>query len=388
MIRKGSDGRISPLHGFGGRLGAVIVKELKQMRRDRLTFAIMIGIPVMQMLLFGYAINLDPRRLPTAVAVADDGPMGRSVVAAMEASRYFRVTRQPASGQELEALLQAGQVQFGVRIPPDFTREVARGGPASLLLMADDTDPAAVGGALGAMERIAQEGIQRELRGALADQRAPPPLVDVVIHRRYNPENATAKVIVPGLLGVILLLSLVINTGLAVTRERERGTMELLLSMPLSPLEIMVGKIVPYISVGVIQTVIVLVAAFLLFDVPMRGDPFLLATMVGLFIIAVLAVGYLFSTVAKTQLQAMQMTMFFFLPNLLLSGFAFPFAGMPGWAQAIGEILPLTHFVRVVRGVMLKGAGAEALWDDIAALAAFTLLVMALGLVRFRRTLD
>lgn len=381
-------GRQAGLRGFWGRLRAVISKEFKQMRRDRITFAIMIGVPVMQMLLFGYAIDLDPRKLPTAVVLADDGPFGRSILAAMQTSRYFKITEQVESGAEMTALLQSGAVQFGVEIPTDFSRRVARGGPAQLLLAADDTDPAAVGGAVGAMQQIARDGAVRELRGALADRRPQSPLIEIVTHRRYNPENATQKVIVPGLLGVILLLSLVINTALAVTRERERGTMEQLLSMPLSPLEIMIGKIVPYISVGVIQTMIVLAAAFTLFAVPMRGDWLLLAGMVTLFILAVLTVGYLISTVAKTQLQAMQMTIFFFLPNLLLSGFAFPFRGMPGWAQVIGEILPLTHFIRTVRGVMLKGAGTDALWRDIAALAAFTVVVMILGLLRFRRTLD
>jgi ABC-2 type transport system permease protein len=377
------------LGGFLGRLRAMIAKEFKQMRRDRMTFAIMIGVPVMQILLFGFAINLDPRNLPTAVALADHGPMGRSVVAAMQTSRYFKVTRQVASGAELEPLLQAGEVQFGVEIPPDFSRRIASGETATLLLIADDTDPAAVGGALGAIDTIVARGLARDLRGALASRRdSAPPLVDVVLQRRYNPTNKTDKVVVPGLLGVILFLSLSINTGLAVTRERERGTMELLLSMPVSPLEIMIGKIVPYITIGVIQSAIVLLTALLLFDVPMLGSPLLLIGAIALFIVAVLAIGYLISTVARTQLQAMQSTMFFFLPNLLLSGFAFPFRGMPDWAQVIGEVLPLTHFVRLMRGIMLKGAELPSLWQDFAALAAFTVVVMVIGLLRFRRTLD
>lgn len=389
MTGRREDARPGFSGGFGSRLRAMVVKEFKQMRRDWVTMAILIGVPVMQMLLFGFAINLDPRQLPTAVTLADDGPFGRSIVAAMQTSRFFRITEQTATGAELIALLQAGEVQFAVEIPPDLSRRVARGDPdARILVMADDTDPAAVGNALGAIQRIVREGIARELRGALVERRSDPPVVDVVIHRRYNPENDTQKVIVPALLGVILLLSLTVNTALAVTRERERGTMEQLLSMPLSPLEIMIGKIVPYISVGVVQTVMVLAAAFFLFDVPMRGDPWLLIAMTALFIVAILTVGYVISTVARTQLQAMQMTIFFFLPNLLLSGFAFPFRGMPDWAQYIGEILPLTHFIRVVRGVMLKDAGAAAMLTDIAALAAFTLVVMVLGLLRFRRTLD
>jgi ABC-2 type transport system permease protein len=375
----------------GGRLArlrAMIVKEFKQMVRDRLTLAIMVGVPVIQMLLFGYAINLDPRNLPTAVALGDDGPAGRAIVAAMQTSGYFDVTRQVDSGEEMVALLQSGAVQFGVEIPPDLTRRIARGDTARILLVADDTDPAAVGGAIGAMDRIVADALARDLRGVLTEMRPRSPLVEVVVHRRYNPEIDTPKVIVPGLLGVILMLSLLINTGLAVTRERERGTMEQLLSMPLHPLEIMVGKIVPYVLVGVVQTAIVLAAAFFLFHVPMRGDPVLLGLMITLFIIAALAVGYLMSTVARSQLQAMQMTIFFFLPNLLLSGFAFPFRGMPEWAQWIGEVLPLTHFVRVVRGVMLKGADAGALWQDIAVLGGFTLIVVVLGLLRFRTTLE
>lgn len=374
--------------GAGSRLIAMIVKEFKQMRRDRLTLAIMVGVPVIQMLLFGYAINLDPRHLPTAVVLADDGPAGRGIVAAMQTSGYFEVTHEVESGEAMIDLLQSGAVQFGVEITSDFTRRIVRGDTARLLLVADDTDPAAVGGAVGAMERIVREAIRRDLRGTMTERRPEPPLVEVVVQRRYNPDIDTAKVIVPGLLGVILLLSLLINTALAVTRERERGTMEQLLSMPLTPLEIMVGKIVPYILIGAVQTVLVLGAAWYLFGVPMRGDGVLLIGMVTLFIVASLAMGYLMSTVAKTQLQAMQMTIFFFLPNLLLSGFAFPFRGMPDWAQWIGEALPLTHFIRVVRGVMLKGADADAMWRDIAALGAFTVIIAVVGLLRFRRTLD
>jgi len=376
------------LAGALSRIRAMIVKEYLQMRRDRVTFAIMIGVPVMQMLLFGYAINLDPRDLPTAVVLADDGPMGRAIVAGMEASHYFSVAEQVTSGAEMEALMQAGRVQFGLEIPPDLTTRVARGQTAEALLIADDADPAAVGGAIGAINQVVARAVLPELRGALAERRPTEPPVQVVVHRQYNPEVDTPKIIVPGLLGVILFLSLTINTALAVTRERERGTMEQLLSMPLTPLEIMIGKIVPYISVGIIQTAIVLTAAFWLFDVPLRGDALLLLGAVTLFIVAVLAMGYLISTVAKTQLQAMQMTIFFFLPNLLLSGFAFPFRGMPDWAQALGEILPLTHFVRLMRGIMLKGADAGALAYDFAALAAFTAFVMVVGLLRFRRTLD
>lgn len=389
MTNKAHQNRSPGFGGFLGRLRAMITKEFKQMRRDRMTFAIMIGVPVMQIMLFGFAINLDPRHLPTAVALADHGPMGRSVIAAMQTSRYFKITRQVATGAELEPLLQSGEVQFGVEIPPDFSRRIARGDTATLLLLADDTDPAAVGGAVGAIDTIARQGVNRELRGALAVRRdTSSPVVDVVVHRRYNPANKTDKVIVPGLLGVILFLSLSINTGLAVTRERERGTMELLLSMPVSPFEIMIGKIVPYITVGAIQSAIVLLSAMWLFEVPMLGSPLLLLAAIALFVVAVLTIGYLISTVARTQLQAMQMTIFFFLPNLLLSGFAFPFRGMPDWAQMIGEVLPLTHFVRLMRGVMLKGAEFTSLWQDFAALAAFTILIVVIGLMRFRRTLD
>jgi len=374
--------------GFSSRLLAMIAKEFKQMRRDRPTFAIMIGVPLMQIVLFGYAIDLDPRQLPTAVVSTDTGPMGRSLIAGLQLSRYFQVTHRVRSGTQMERLLQAGKVQFGVEIPSDFSKRVARGEGAQLLVAADDSDPAAVGSALGAIERIAREAIERELRGGLANRRERAPPVDVVAHRRTNPEITTQKIIVPGLLGVVLLLSLMVNTSLAVTRERERGTMEQLLSMPLRPVEIMLGKILPYITIGVVQAVIVLTAAFTLFEVPMRGSPWLLAGMIALFILATLTAGYLISTVARTQLQAMEMTIFFFLPNLLLSGFAFPFRGMPGWAQAIGEIMPLTHFVRVVRGVLLKGAGVDVLWPAVAVLTAFTGVVIGLALLRFRRTLE
>jgi len=376
------------VRGFRTRLLAMIAKEYKQMRRDRVTFAIMVGIPLMQILLFGYAIDFDPRRLPTAVVSADSGPMARSLIAGLELSRYFRITHHAASGAEMERLLQAGEVQFGVEIPSDFSKRIARGESGQVLVAADDSDPAAVGGAFGAIEEIAREAVERELRGGLASRRERDPPVDVVTHRRYNPEIATQKVIVPGLLGIILLLSLMVNTALAVTRELERGTMEQLLSMPLKPVEIMLGKILPYISIGVIQAVIVLTAAFTLFEVPMRGSPWLLAGMTMLFILATLTAGYLVSTVARTQLQAMQMTIFFFLPNILLSGFAFPFRGMPDWAQAIGTVMPATHFIRVARGVMLKGAGIELLWPAVAALGAFTFAVMALAVLRFRRRLE
>lgn len=370
------------------RLGAVAIKEFIQMKRDRLTFAMMVGIPVLQLLLFGYAINVDPKGLPTAVLSHDNGPFGRAVVAGMQTSAYFRVAALAADAGEVDRLLARGAVQFAVEIPAGFGRRLMRGERPALLVMADATDPAATGNALGALQRVVDAALAPALDGPLAALAPVQGPVELRVQRRHNPEGLTRHNIVPGLVGTILTMTMVIMTALAVTRERERGTMENLLAMPVRPAEVMLGKLLPFILVGAAQVAVVVGAARLLFRVPMVGDPLVLAAGLVVFITANLAVGFLFSTLARNQLQAMQMSFFFFLPSILMSGFMFPFRGMPGWAQALGEVLPLTHFLRVVRGVMLKGSGLAEVWPDIWPLLAFLLAVSALALRRYRQTLD
>ncbi|MFX3658279.1 MAG: ABC transporter permease [bacterium] len=366
----------------------IIVKEFIQLRRDRLTFGMIIGIPILQLLLFGYAINADPRDLPTVVLAQDQSPYSRSLIAALQNSSYFRIAELADSEQRVDELLRLGQVQFAVTIPVGFERALVRGERPVLLVEADATDPAATSNALGALTRIAQQGLDRDLQGVLQDHIAGPPAVELRVHRRYNPEGITAYNIVPGLLGVILTMTMVLMTGLAMTRERERGTLENLLSTPAGALEVMTGKIVPYILIGLIQVVLVMVAARYLFEVPMQGSLLLLFGVVLLFIAANLTLGITFSALARNQLQAMQMTFFFFLPSLLLSGFMFPFRGMPDWAQVIGNLLPLTHFLALVRGILLKGSGIAELWPQLWPILLFTAVVMGVGLKVYRRTLD
>ncbi|MBI2383364.1 MAG: ABC transporter permease [Gammaproteobacteria bacterium] len=358
------------------------------MRRDRLTFAMMVGIPLIQLVLFGFAINADPKHLPTAVAAGEATPFSRSLVAAMETSGYFRVTATPASVAEGERLLRLGQVQFLLHIPSDFSRRLIRGERPALLLEADATDPAATGNALAAVRELADGALRRDLGGALAGLDSRPPPFELRLHRRYNAEGITQYNIVPGLMGVILTMTMIIMTALAMTRELERGTMENLLAMPVRPLEVMLGKILPFVLVGYVQVLVILLAARYAFGVPMVGSVWLLLACVLPFILANLTVGITFSSLARNQTQAMQMSFFFFLPSILLSGFMFPYRGMPGWAQALGEVLPLTHFLRLVRGIVLKGHGIVEVWHYLWPLAAFTLAVLGLGLRRFRRTLD
>jgi len=366
----------------------IIVKEFIQLKRDRLTFGMIIGIPVLQLILFGYAINADPKRLPTAVLAADASPYSRSLLAAMQTSGYFRIDRQAASEDEIEDLLAHGRVQFAVTIPENFGRKLVRGERPVLLVEADASDPSATGNAIAALGQLANTALARDLQGPLAElaPRAPP--FDVRVHRRYNPEGVTAYNIVPGLIGTILTMTMVLMTGLAMTRERERGTFENLLSTPALPIEVMTGKIVPYILIGLIQVTLIIIAALLLFEVPMQGNPLLLYFVVLLFIAANLTLGITFSSIARNQLQAMQMTFFFFLPSILLSGFMFPFRGMPEWAQWIGSLLPLTHFLVLVRGIMLKGNVLGDLWPQLWPIAAFMLVVIAIGLAFYKRTLD
>jgi ABC-2 type transport system permease protein len=371
-----------------GRFYATFVKELIQLRRDRITFATMIFIPLFQLFLFGYAINTDPKHLPTAVLIQDESAFARSFLAAMRVSEYFDIRASAVSEDELDRLILSGKVQFGVQIPASFGRDLIRGERPAVLVIADASDPVAAGGAVSALQGLSAGVFSRELTGPVADL-APKALpYELRIHRRYNPAGETRLNIVPGLMGTILTLTMLIFTALSVTREVERGTMESLLAMPIRPVEIMLGKIAPYLVIGGLQAGLILGAAKLLFGVPIIGSLTLLVGLTLLFILANLSVGYTFSTIATSQLQAMQMSFFFFLPNILLSGFMFPFRGMPGWAQAIGEVLPLTHYLRIVRGIMLKGAGFADLQVDVLALGAFTLAAMAIAVARFRQTLD
>ncbi len=371
------------------RFWAVVLKEFIQMRRDRATFAMMVGIPLIQLLLFGFAINSDPKHLPAAIRMADQGPFARTLVAALRNSDYFVIVREAETETDTARLLQLGEVQFIINIPEDFSRKLLRGEQPTVLIEADATDPAATGPALSAVRAIASTVLNRDLTGPLARLRAKDGPVNFSIHAHYNPENITQYNVVPGLMGVVLTMTMVIITSLAITRERERGTMENLLATPVRPFEVMVGKILPYIVVGYIQVTLILIAARFIFHVPMAlGGVPLLCVIAFVFIAANLAMGILFSTIAKNQLQAVQMAFFFFLPSLLLSGFMFPFRGMPGWAQTIGSALPLTHFLRIVRGILLKGNGPAEIAPELWPIALFLVVAMTIAVKRYRQTLD
>lgn len=374
--------------GFLLRLLAMIFKETLQLRRDRLTFAMMFGIPIMQLVLFGFAINNDPKGLPTAVLTADHSVITRALISTIGNTGYFSFTNAVATEKEADELLQRGAVQFIITIPGDFTRKLVRRERAQIVIEADATDPATTSGALAAVSQAISQTLAREFSGPLAIYRTDVSPAEVLLHRRYNPESITRYNVVPGLLGVILTMTMVLMTALAVTRERERGTMENLLAMPVRPIEVMAGKIAPYIVIGAIQVSVVLIAAKILFGVPFEGSFTLFGIATLLFITVNLALGFTFSTIAQNQLQAMQMSFFFLLPSILLSGFAFPFRGMPGWAQAIGEALPVTHFLRIVRGLMLKGASLEQIVGEVAILMLMLVIVSALAISRYRVTLD
>ena len=366
----------------------IVGKEFIQLKRDRLTFGMIVGIPVIQLVLFGFAINSDPKHLPTAALIADRSEFSRSILAGLRNSDYFAFIGEAADEQQADRMLAEGKAQFVVSIPADFSQRLVRGERPALLLEADATDPAATGNAIAAVNQLAQTVLAHDLTGPLAALAATPGAFEVRIHPRYNPEAVTQYNIVPGLMGVILTMTMVMMTGLAITRERERGTMENLLATPATALEVMTGKIVPYVVIGLLQITIVLTLAWLLFTVPMQGNLLTLYLAVLLFIAANLTLGLTFSSLAQNQLQAVQMTFFFFLPSILLSGFMFPFRGMPAWAQAIGEILPLTHFLRIVRGIMLKGNGIAEVSAQLWPIALFMLVAGVVALMRYRQTVD
>jgi ABC-2 type transport system permease protein len=370
------------------RFFAIIGKEFLQMRRDRITLAMIIGIPIMQMVVFGYAINSDPKHLPTAILAADQGVFSRTIVAAMQNSRYFHIVNIVATEAEAKLLIDEGDVQFVLSIPEQFDRRLVRGERPALLLTADATDPAATSNALSSFRLLAETALSRDLAGPLQYLKRGAPPLDIILHPRFNPEAITQYNIVPGLMGVVLTMTLVIITALAITRERERGTMENLLSTPVKPVEVIIGKIIPYIIVGYLQMGVIILASRFLFKVPMIGSlPLLLAVSL-LFIAANLGVGVTFSTLARNQLQSVQMAFFFFLPSILLSGFMFPFRGMPVWAQHIGQMLPLTHFLRIVRGILLKGNSLQQILPNLWPIAVFLIIALTIGLTRYRRTLD
>jgi ABC-2 type transport system permease protein len=370
------------------RIWAVFIKELIQMRRDRMTAGMVIGIPVMQLVLFGFAINSDPKHLPTVLVVQDHSAPARSLTAAMENTGYFDVSAVATTEAEAAAMMTRGEAAFIVTIPPGFSRALVRGERPQILVQADASDPSAAANAVAALAQLPQTALVRDLVGPLSSLRPQPPPFEIIVHRQYNPEGVTAFNVVPGLIGVILTMTMVLVTGMAVVKEFERGTMENLLALPPKPFEVMAGKILPYVGLGYVQVVVIFVAARFLFNVPMIGSYLDLALILGLFIAANLSVGFTLSTLASNQAQAMQMTMFYFLPSILLSGFMFPFRGMPVWAQWIGEALPITHFLRIVRGIMLKGNPLGTMWNDVWPLIAFTIVMWAVALARYRRTLD
>ncbi|MDX6767165.1 MAG: ABC transporter permease [Candidatus Methylacidiphilales bacterium] len=370
------------------RFCAILRKEFIQMRRDRVTFAMMIGIPLMQLVLFGFAINSDPKHLPTVMVSGDQGPLVRDLVEGMRNSKYFRFLERPVTEEEADRMLRLGEVQFVLHVPGNFSRDLVKGLRPTLLLEADATDPSATGNAVGALRNLATTVWQRSLSGSLSYLSPGDLPVDLRIQPHYNPEGLTQYNIVPGLMGVVLTLTMVIITALAITRERERGTMETLLATPAKPVEVMVGKITPYILVGYIQVGLILTVALVIFHVPFKGSLLLLAVSALFFIAANLSMGILFSTIARNQLQAMQMAVFFFLPSLLLSGFMFPFRGMPEWAQWVGSALPLTHFLRIVRGIMLKGNGLYETAAHLWPILLFTTVVITAGSRFYRKTLD
>jgi ABC-2 type transport system permease protein len=370
--------------GFWLRTTAMLIKEFIQLRRDRVSFAMIIMIPLVQLMLFGYAINTNPRHLPTAVLLQEESDLGRSILKALENTEYFEVTHRVSDEAEFDRLLASGAVLFAIEIPANFERAVRRGDRPALLVAADATDPVAAGSAMATLGQLVATALQHDRD--IPD--AGPAAFEIRTHARYNPAGTTALNIVPGLVGTILTMTMLIFTALSVTREIERGTMESLLAMPITPIEIMLGKIVPYIMVGFVQASLIIGIGIGLFGVPVIGNLALLAALSTLFITTNLAIGYTFSTLAQNQLQAMQMSMMFFLPNILLSGFMFPFAGMPRWAQWVGEALPLTHYLRIVRSIMLKGATLADLQFDTLALSGLMLIAMTVAVTRFRRTLD
>ncbi len=370
------------------RFAAVLVKEFVQMRRDKLTFGMMIGVPIFQLVIFGFAINSDPHNLPTLIEMNDEGPVARAVLSGMETSDYFQFIGVVTGAAEGDKALRDGSANFVVVIPPDFERDILRGLSPDVLVAADASDPSAVGTAVGALNGIINTAIAQTLTGPLARVAGRPGPFSVVVHKQFNPEGKTSTNIVPGLLAVILAMTMVLITAVAIVRETEQGTMETLIATPVQPLEVMLGKILPYVFVGYVQTGVFLVAAEVLFNVPFTGSPLAFFVGFNIYVVVNLAIGFLISTLVRTQMQAMQASFMLILPTILLSGFMFPFAGMPGWARFIGTGIPATHFLRLVRKVMLKGAGMADILPDLRGMIIIGIAIVAISLLRYRQTLD
>jgi len=370
------------------RLRALTIKEFIQILRDRSTFGMIFMMPIVQMLLYGYAINTNPRHLPTALVAYDHSAYVRDITAALQNTQYFEIDAQPATEAAADGMMAKGEVQFILEFPPHFTRDILRGEHPSMLVVADATDPVAVGNALASLPRINQTALARDLSDAPSPLQPRAPPFAITVHNRYNPEGLTAYNIVPGLIALLLNMTLISMTAVAVTRERERGTLESLLATPARPFEVMIGKIAPFILIAYLQTFVILFTSWLLFGVPIQGSPLLLAAALSVYIAANLAIGFTISTFATNQLQAMQMTFFYFLPSLLLSGFLFPFRGMPVWAQIVGNVFPMTHALRIIRGIVLKGNGAGAIWPDIWPMLIFLVFIGFVAMRRYRETLD
>ncbi|NCX94565.1 MAG: ABC transporter permease [Gammaproteobacteria bacterium] len=370
------------------RMLAMMVKEFIQMRRDRVTIGMLVSIPIVQLVLYGFAINVNPRHLPTVVLSADQSSFTERLVTGIENTKYFDVLPGTYTEKESDFLLKTGRASFVINIPPGFSRDFIRGDHPTVLVTADATDSSTTGNAIAALQLLPSQVFSTELNRGLEYLKPGDPPFNLDIHPLYNPESITQYNIVPGLAGVILTMTLIMITALAITKEREIGTMESLLATPIRPLEVMTGKILPYILVGYVQLVFIFGLATLMFHVPHVGNFGLLLLGTLPFIVGNLAIGLTCSTLAKNQLQAVQMSMFFFLPSILLTGFMFPFHGMPKWATTIGECLPMTHYLRIVRGVMLKGNGWAEIWPDIWPMLIFILVAGVIAIKRYRRTLD
>lgn len=370
------------------RMLAMLTKEFIQLRRDKTTFGMMVGIPIIQLMLFGYAINTNPTHLPTVINAQDNSVFTRTFMQGMKNSDYFRFIKVVNSEKEAQHYLKTGDATFVVNIPVDFSHKLVKGEKPNLLVQVDGTDPSASGSALSALNDLVPTVFDRDLIGPLQSLQQTQSPVNLQIHSLYNPEQDTQYNIVPGLMGVVLTMTLVVITSMAITREGEKGTMESLLATPLRPAEVLIGKLLPFVLIGYVQAIIILIASHLLFSVPILGSITTLMLALLPFIIASLSVGLTFSTLAKNQLQAVQSGFFFFLPSMLLSGFMFPFRGMPDWAQWLGNIFPLTHFLTIVRGIMLKGNGWAEIWPQMWPILVFMVVALSIALLRYRQTLD
>lgn len=370
------------------RLFGLLMKEFNQFRRDRTTFAMIISLPIVQLLVFGYAINTNPKHLPTALINYDNGSFSRTLVRGLENTQYFSIRDQFKNEKAANDAMAANKILFILTIPSDFSKKVVRGDKPIALLEADGSDPVSVGAAMSAASNLMQNVFQYDFVGPLSKYKTVPLPVELRTHVRYNPEAITQYNVVPGLMGTILTMTLVMVASMALTKEQEQGTLESLLMTPALPMEVIISKVFPYIVVGYLQVMLIIFLATTLFSVPMMGNVFLLFALALPFIMANLSVGMTISTMSSSQLQASQTSTFFFLPSMLLSGFAFPFQGMPMWAQYIGNLLPMTHFIALTRGIMLKGITFSQAWPNVWPILLFMLIAFVIAVKRYRKTLD